>query len=166
MQRYNLRQKTESYLGNLSDLEQFANLGKQYIFKVGVNEKLASAWVKVISAEAEVIKWTAESRKRATIKDILEKNKPDDKKYIATYSLWSEAGDLVAVSWYQIWEPGAEELDKITTFCEAERINNPIILTSAFRVAADFRKQGLAKKWLHLPNYPILLICLKNLMLL
>ena len=59
--------------------------------------------------------------------------------------MWSEAGDLVAVSWYQIWEPGAEELDKITTFCEAERINNPIILTSAFRVAADFRKQGLAK---------------------
>ncbi len=151
--------KSELYLDDLAELQSFKNLGKKYIFKVGVNEDLAKAWVNDISSEAEVVKWTAEPIKRSTVGEILKRNIPGETKYIVTYSLWSEKGDLAAVAWYQIWEPGEEELKNITQFCKEEGIKNPIITTSAFRVALDFRRQGLAKKIISLTElfYPLYL---------
>lgn len=141
-----LLENSEAYCDGLRELDEIESNGNNYIFKVGVNEELAKRWVEEIVNESEVIKWTADPKKRSTQSDILQKNKPGEPKNIATYSLWSTDGKLAAVSWYQVWEPGEEEMKYITRFCKEQGVDNPYITTSAFRVAAHFRGQGLAKK--------------------
>ncbi len=78
---------SEAYCDSLRELGEVESGGNIYIFKVGVNEELAKAWVKDIANESEVAKWTAEPKKRSTPKDILQKNKPGEPRNIVTYSL-------------------------------------------------------------------------------
>ncbi len=138
---------SEKYRSDLIKITEIENrTGNKYTLMVGINEKLAIAWANIISTDPEVIKWTAEARKRSTSTDILQRNKPSETKNIATYSLWSENKNLAAVSWYQIWEPGKEEQGLIEKFCGENNINKPYIITSAFRIVADYRRQGLAGK--------------------
>jgi ribosomal protein S18 acetylase RimI-like enzyme len=145
-----IQRDSEIYCDSLRELAQIASNGNKYSFKVGVNKELAEAWSAKISNDPEVKKWTADFKKRATSEEILARNKPGEPKNVVTYSLWSTDGKLAAVSWYQIWDPGEAEMEKITEYCQAKGIDNPLILTIAFRVAADFRKQGLAKQMITL----------------
>jgi len=135
----------ESYCTNLASLAEFESNGHRYVFKVGMNEQLAKAWAENISKEAEVAKWTADANKRFSPNEILQRNRPGATKNIVTYSLWADKGELVAVSWYQIWNPSEEKAKSIIEFCKEDKFENPYIVTSAFRVALKYRRQGLTK---------------------
>lgn len=150
---------------DLVTIQVIENRGQKFELKTGVNAELATAWVNTISTEEEVLRWTADHRKRAKPDDILKRNKPDGDKNMVTYSLWTPENKLAAVSWYQIWKPGEEEQRNISVYCTEQKIKDPTILTSAFRIAKDYRGQGLATKIVKATesHYPEYLLKYKNL---
>lgn len=157
-ERLSLVKHSEIYNRELHTIDTIEIGGRNFDFKVGVNQSLASEWAKNISGEPEVAKWTRDPIKRATAKNILDRNMPGGPKNLVTYSLWNENQQLAAVSWYQAWNPGDEEEESITAHLSGAAENTHIV-TSAFRVAANFRRLGLATRLIELTelNYALYL---------